>query len=269
MYEKFFELAEVPFKILPDARFLWYSEQHKEAKEKIDFHVQQKDGPVYLSADVGLGKTTIAQRIKDELKANKTKKVVYVFAPHLRSQNQFMRFIAGTEGFDIKTARSFQETLTSFEKYLLEQFEKGVTQVLLIDEAQNLPYDALKTIHHLFNFSTPNQFLIQIALFGQPELQKRIQSFPSLASRMYPAKLRPFARKETEDMMQFRWTVAGGHTLPFDTDALDEVHRLSRGVPRNICKLANEALLHTMVARSKTVTQDFVSSAAKDAFEEA
>ena len=156
MYEKFFGLAEVPFKILPDARFLWYSEQHKEAKEKIDFHIQQKDGPVYLSADVGLGKTTIAQRIKDELKANKTKKVVYVFAPHLRSQNQFMRFIAGTEGFDIKTARSFQETLTNFEMYLLEQFEKGMTQVLLIDEAQNLPYDALKTIHHLFNFSTPS-----------------------------------------------------------------------------------------------------------------
>ena len=86
---------------------------------------------------------------------------------------------------------------------------------------------------------------------------------------MYPAKLRPFARKETEEMMQFRWTVAGGHKLPFEKDALDEVYRLSRGVPRNICKLANEALLHTMVARSKTVTQDFVSSAAKDAFEEA
>src|SRR5215212_3811921 len=114
MYEKFFGLVEVPFKILPDARFLWYSEQHKEAKKKIDFHIQQKDG----------------------LKANKTKKVVYVFAPHLRSQNQFMRFIAGTEGFDIKTARAFQETLTNFEKYLLEQFAKGMTQVLLIDEAQ-------------------------------------------------------------------------------------------------------------------------------------
>lgn len=180
-----------------------------------------------------------------------------------------MRFIAGIEGFDIKTARSFQDTLTNFEKYLLEQFEKGITQVLLIDEAQNLPYDALKTINHLFNFSTPNQFLIQIALFGQPELQKRIQSFKSLASRMSPARLRPFERKETEEMMQFRWTVAGGNKLPFDKDAIDEVYRLSRGVPRDICKLVNESLLHAMVAGSKTVTKDLISSAAKDAFEEA
>lgn len=266
MYEKFFGLAEVPFKILPDTRFLWYSEQHKEAKEKIEYHIQQKDGPVYLSADVGLGKTSIAQRLSDELKADATKKVVYAFASNLKTQNQFMRFVA--DEFDVKTARSFQDSQRNFEEYLIKQYEKGITQVLLIDEAQNLPYDALKTIHHFFNFSTPNQFLIQIALFGQTELQKRIHSYKSLASRMYPVKLRPFERKETEDMMQFRWTVAGGDKLPFDKEAIDEVHRLTRGVPRDICKLANEALLHSMVNGSKTVTKELIVSAAKDAFEE-
>ena len=61
MYAKFFGLSEIPFKITPDPRFLWYSDQHKEAKAKIEYHLYQKDGPVYLSAEVGLGKTSIAQ----------------------------------------------------------------------------------------------------------------------------------------------------------------------------------------------------------------
>jgi len=267
MYKKFFGLVEIPFKILPDSRFLWYSEQHKEAKEKIEFHIQQKDGPVYLSADIGLGKTTIAQRVKEELSTDKTKKVVYLFAPNLRTSNQLIRIIA--DEFNVKTARAEQDTLRNFEEYLVKQYEKGITQVLLIDEAQNLPYQALKTVHHLFNFTTRDEFLIQVALFGQPEFQKRVRRFKSLASRMYPARLRPFERKETEEMMEFRWNVAGGNKLPFEKRAIDEVHRLSRGVPRDICKLANEALLHSMVSKNKTVNKKIIVAAAADAFEEA
>ena len=103
MYSKYFGLSELPFKITPDPRFLWYSDQHKEAKAKIEYHLSQKDGPVYLSADVGLGKTSIAQRLREEFNLDKSKKVVLAFAPNLKTANQFMRFIA--EEFDVKTAR--------------------------------------------------------------------------------------------------------------------------------------------------------------------
>ena len=94
MYAKYFGLSEMPFKIIPDPRFLWYSDQHKEAKAKIEFHIKQKDGPVYLSAEVGLGKTSIAQRLRNEFATDKLKKVVLAFAPNLKTANQFMRFIA-------------------------------------------------------------------------------------------------------------------------------------------------------------------------------
>ncbi|MGB3715756.1 MAG: hypothetical protein WA996_15120 [Candidatus Promineifilaceae bacterium] len=94
MYAKYFALSEIPFKIIPDPRFLWYSDQHKEAKAKIEYHISQKDGPVYLSAEVGLGKTSIAQRLRDEFATHKAKKVVLAFAPNLKTANQFMRFIA-------------------------------------------------------------------------------------------------------------------------------------------------------------------------------
>jgi general secretion pathway protein A len=266
MYTQYFGLSETPFKITPDPRFLWYSDQHKEAKAKIEYHLSQKDGPVYLSAEVGLGKTSIAQRLRDEFAADKSKKVVLAFAPNLKTANSFMRFIA--EEFEVKTARAYADTLKNFERYLIDQYKSGITPVLLVDEAQNLPHDTLKTIHHLFNFTTKSEFLIQIALFGQPELHKRIKRFRSLNSRMYMAKLKPFDLQQTEDMMKFRWIVAGGIKLPFDKQSMEEMHRLTGGIAREICKLANESLLLAMVEKKKFVDKDTVFSAAADAFKD-
>jgi general secretion pathway protein A len=265
MYAQYFGLTETPFKITPDPRFLWYSDQHQEAKAKIEFHLTQKEGPVYLSAEVGLGKTSIAQRLRDEFAADTSKQVVLAFAPNLRTANQFMRFIA--DEFEVPTARSYAETLKHFERFLISQYKAGITPILLIDEAQNLPHDTLKTIHHLFNFTTSNQFLIQMALFGQPELHKRIKRFKSLASRMYVAKLQPFDLEQTEDMLRFRWTVAGGDRLPFNAEAVGEIYRLTGGIARDICKLANETLLRAAVEQRKTITKDSVVAAAADAFE--
>jgi len=265
MYAKHFGLSETPFKITPDPRFLWYSDQHREAKAKIEFHLRQKDGPVYLSAAVGLGKTSIAQRLRDEFAADKTKQVVLAFAPNLKTANQFLRFIA--DEFAVKTARSYADTLKHFERFLIERYKEGLSPILLVDEAQNLPHDTLKTIHHLFNFTTHSEFLIQIALFGQPELHKRIQRFKSLASRMYMARLQPFDLTQTEAMLQFRWTVAGGGKLPFDREAIAELYRLTGGTARDICKLANEALLRTAVEKRKIVDKDTITAAAADAFE--
>ena len=266
MYVKYFGLSELPFKITPDPRFLWYSDQHKEAKAKIEYHLSQKDGPVYLSAEVGLGKTSIAQRLRDEFVSDKSKKVVLAFAPNLKTANQFIRFIA--DEFEVKTARSYAETLKNFERYLFDQYKAGITQILLVDEAQNLPHDTLKTIHHLFNFTTRNEFLIQIALFGQPDLHKRIRRFKSLASRMYMAKLQPFNLSQTAEMMNFRWKVAGGNRLPFQQEAITEIYRLTGGIAREICKLVSEALLHTMVEKRKIVDKDTVLVSASEAFEE-
>ena len=130
MYVRYFGLSETPFKIVPDPRFLWYSDQHKEAKAKIEYHISQKDGPVYLSAQVGLGKTSIAQRLRDEFAGHKSTKVVLAFAPNLKTANQFMRFIA--EAFDVRTARSYADTLKNFERYLIAQYKAGISPVLLV-----------------------------------------------------------------------------------------------------------------------------------------
>ena len=85
---------------------------------------------------------------------------------------------------------------------------------------------------------------------------------------MYMAKLHPFSLIQTHAMMSFRWTVAGGDKLPFEKAAIAEVYRLTGGIAREICKLASESLLRTVVAKRRKVTKDIVVSAATDAFEQ-
>ena len=256
MYEKFFKLKEAPFRVLPDPRFLWYSEQHLEAKAKILHYINSSSGPILLKADVGTGKTTLAKRIHHELQADESKKVVYIFAPKLTSSNAFLRF--AMDEFGVKTERSYAESLKNFSEYLIEQKKAGITPVLLIDEGQNMNRDMLLLIQHLFNFSTDTEFLIQIAIFAQPDIASKLKRLESLKSRLSFAKLTGLDRDGTQKLMEFRWTVSGGEKLPFTSKALDEVYRITGGIPRAIVKLANEALLATAIKQRQAVDKDTV-----------
>ena len=147
MYADYFGLAEIPFRITPDPRYLWYSEQHQEAKDKILHHITQSAGPIYLFAEIGTGKTTIARRIVEELSSDKKKNVVFVFAPKLTTTNAFLRFVM--DEFGVKTERAYGKSLKNFEEFLLEQYQNGLSPVLLVDEAQNMTRDMLLLIQHI------------------------------------------------------------------------------------------------------------------------
>ena len=260
MYTDYFGLAENPFRITPDPRFLWYSDQHLEAKGKILYHITESVGPIYLLAHIGTGKTTLARRIVEELSSDKSKQVVFAFSPKLPTTNSFLRFVM--DEFEVKTNRAYSKSLKNFELFLMDQYEKGVSPVLMIDEAQNMTQDMLLLIQHLFNFSTNTEFLIQIVLFAQPELQPKLDRLSSLKNRMSIARLKPFDLEQTQQMIRFRWTVAGGKAFPFDDDAIDEMFRITQGVPRSIVKLANEALIRTAVQSRQRVDKDVIAAAA-------
>lgn len=264
MYKDFFNLAELPFRITPDPRFLWYSPQHKEVKAKIVHHIQTRKGPVYIFADVGTGKTSIARRIREELAEDKTKQVVFAFAPNLKTSNAFLRFVM--DEFGVKTDRNYAISLKNFEQFLLNRFKNGVSPILLVDEAQNMTLDMLRLIHHLFNFSTNTDFLIQVALFGQNELHDKIARYVSLKSRMAPARLKAFDRAETRQMLEFRWHVAGGGPLPFSDDAIGEIYRLTGGNPRDICKLSDAVLLWSLAHQQRQIDKEGVLAASAEVF---
>jgi general secretion pathway protein A len=259
MYAKHFGLAELPFRITPDPRFLWYSDQHQNAKEKIVYHVTQSVGPIYLLADIGTGKTTLAKRIVEELSTNQRYEVVFAFSPNLKTTNSFLRFVM--DEFGVKTDRSYAKSLKNFEGFLIEQKTKGISPILLIDEAQNMTRDMLLLIQHFFNFSTNTEFLIQIVLFAQLDLQPKLNRLPSLKSRLNLAKLKSLDLRQTKDMMQFRWTVAGGKQLPFDDEAVTEIYKITQGIPRLIVKVAHEALIRSAVSNGHHVDKDTVLEA--------
>jgi general secretion pathway protein A len=262
MYEDHFGLAEIPFRVTPDPRFLWWSDQHKEAKEKIMYHITQSVAPIYLIADIGTGKSTLARRIADELSLDKSKLVTYVFAPNLKTTNSFLRFVM--DEFGVPTDRSYQRSLKNFENFLIEKHEQGVSPVLLVDEAQNMSRDMLILIQHLFNFSTDTKFLVQMALFAQPELQKKLNRLQSLKSRLSVARLRPFETvDDVKAMMMSRWRTAGGSEkrFPFSDNSIAEIFRVTTGVPRIIVKLSNEALIKAAVDGVGKIEPNIIAAA--------
>src|SRR5688572_24185783 len=160
---EYFGLNEQPFRLGPDPRYLFYSGQVKEAIAKCEYMARDRVGPIYMYGPIGSGKTSILRRITERLSTDKRYTVAYVIAANVRRPNTFLKVIM--EAFDVQTARSYDTNLKLFEAFLVDQYQKGITPVLLLDEAQNANRDALKLIHYLLNFetATTKQFEMDVA----------------------------------------------------------------------------------------------------------
>jgi general secretion pathway protein A len=247
----YFGLNEPPFRIGPDPRFLYFSEQVKEALAKCEYMAKERIGPIYIYGPIGSGKTSILRRLDDLLQTDKRHQVAYLIAPNLKTSNAFLRSIM--EGFGVKTERAYDQSLRNFENFLTESFQAGQVPVLLIDEAQNLNRDTLKLVHNLLNFETDTTKLLQVILVGQEELAQKILRYPELASRMFPIAINAMSADELKKMVEFRWMVAGGKGSPFDTtdpETFKLLYAYSKGLPRDAVKVCDE-LLRDLVARNK------------------
>src|SRR5688572_28567462 len=151
-YEAYFGLKERPFRISPDPRFLFLAPQHREVLSKCQYMITNKVGPVYVYGPIGSGKTSIARRIYQELEVDETYNVVMLSSPKLRSANAFLRTVMSE--FGVKTERSYDRSLNNFSAFLIEQFEKGQTPVLLVDEAHDVGKPILELIKFLLNYET-------------------------------------------------------------------------------------------------------------------
>lgn len=261
-----FGLAEEPFTVLSDPRFLWYSDQHLEAKEKIVYYLVNGLGPVYLVSKFGTGKSSVAKRIFQEMAMNENNLVAFTsIPPYIKTPNSFLTYIMGE--FEAPLGRSYIKSLQNFQDFLAQKKKDGVSPILLIDEAENLSkkhsLPVLELIQHLINFSTMNEYLIRIAIFTQPKLQENLDRIPSLVSRLSLVELPPLNRAQTEEMLKFRWIVAGGNekTFPFEKDAIDEIYKNTKGIPRSIVKLAGLSLVKTHADDKNIVSKSHVVSA--------
>jgi len=130
-------------------------------------------------------------------------------------------------------------------------------------KSQLLKPDMLELVRFLLNFETNTQKLLQIVLFGQNELATNLESKKELKSRMYRSALASLNRSDMENMIQFRFQIAGGEKHPFTPDGLDELYKFTLGLPREICKVTDMALLRAMVNDMHEVNADIVRQTAE------
>ena len=169
MYLSHYGLAEAPFNITPDPRFLFFSDQHREAFDHLYFGIRERKGFIQITGEVGAGKTTLCRALLAQL--GPTYHTALILNPVLTG-SQLLRAVL-TE-FDVRAQRDRGIMLEQLNEFLLERHREGHDVVLLIDEAQDLSDELLEQLRLLSNFETDDRKLLQIVLVGQPELRDKL-----------------------------------------------------------------------------------------------
>lgn len=249
MYTEYFGLKEKPFTISPDPRYLYMSEQHREALAHLLYGISSDGCLVLLTGGVGTGKTTVCRSLLEQLPENT--EAAFIVNPKL-SVHELLETICEELGITFqkreKTVKTFIDAITN---HLLRSHAIGRTTILIIDEAQNLDMDVLEQLRLLTNLETNTDKLLKIILIGQPELQKKLKS-PKVAqiSQRITSKyhIQPLNENDVYGFIRHRLIIAGGGRMQFfSQNALKLAYRMSKGVPRMINMLCDRALLGAYV----------------------
>jgi general secretion pathway protein A len=264
MYTSFYGLSEKPFSLTPDPRYLFLSAPHREALAHVLYGIEQGEGFIAITGEVGTGKTTLCRTLLQRLE--KDTEIAFLFNPTL-SGKALVRAISQEFGLDTR-GKTRSDLTDQLYEFLLETNRKGRRVLLIIDEAQNLEANTLEEIRLFSNLETTTSKLLQILLFGQPELDEKLESHELRQLRQRISvrwKLRPMTLEETLEYVRHRLAVASGSDREIFTErALREVQRRSRGIPRLINLLCDRALLSGFAAGCAQIGHAEVSAAAKE-----
>ena len=253
MYNAFFGFRENPFNLSPDPAFLYRSPQHEEALANLIYGVHSRKGFIVLTGEVGTGKTTMLECLRDYLDAQFVE-FAFIFNSRI-SVDQFFEMIA----YDLDlhcSAKSKTEVLFKLNELLVQQAQEGRTTVLVVDEAHNLDWDVLEEIRLLGNLENPRLGkLLQIILAGQPELDRKLDA-PNLRQLkqriVLRCSLRPFRAQETIEYINSRLEKAGmAEQTVIPHELMLEVHTRSQGIPRLINALCDNLLLTAFAEGSR------------------
>ena len=268
MYTSFFGLSEKPFAITPDPRYLYLSERHAEALAHLLYGINESGGFIQLTGEVGTGKTTVVRTLLSRVPHHAD--VAVILNPRV-SPVEFLQTICEELGIEIAAADrdSVKQMVDALNRRLLNAHAEGRRIIVLVDEAQNLTIEVLEQVRLLTNLETPTQKLLQIILIGQPELRDLLDrnELRQLAQRITGRyHLEPLSREETKGYVRHRLKVAGSNEEIFTSSALDEVHRLSSGIPRVINVACDRALLGAYTQETRKITAALVRRAAGEVY---
>ena len=265
MYNAFFGFNQNPFNMSPDPSFLFRSMQHEEALANLIYGVQSRKGFIALTGEVGTGKTTMLECLRDFLNAQQVS-FASLFNSRLTTE-QFFEMLA--YDLDLRCNRlSKTEVLLSLNNMLLERSGAGRTTVLIVDEAHNLEWDVLEEIRLLGNLENRRGKLLQIILAGQPELDRKLEApeFRQLKQRIaLRCALRGFTVLETVAYINSRMARAGlKDQTVISSQIVQEIHFRSQGIPRIINAICDNLLLTAFAMESRTVTMEMLDEVTTD-----
>ena len=266
MYEAYFGLTDIPFRLTPDPRYLYLSPKHAEALAHLRAGLVEPGGFVCITGDIGTGKTTLLRAFLADLGPNVA--TAYVFNPAL-SAAELLRRITRELGVTVTSDGGTDDVMDALNAHLLAERRTGRLSIVVIDEAQAVPIDVLEQLRLLSNLETSTEKLLKLVLVGQPQLAAVLVD-PALAQLNQRITLRwhlgPLTYAETVAYVRHRLGVASGGkaTRVFTRSALVLVHSLSKGVPRLVNMIAHRALLVAYVRRRRRVSASAVLAAYRE-----
>jgi len=227
--------------------------------------VQSMKGLAVLVGDIGAGKTTLARRMLDNLPEDEYEAALLVIIHSGITANWLLRRIALQLGVE-SPAEEKLALLSQLYQRLVRIYEQGKKAVVLIDEAQMLATrEIMEEFRGLLNLEVPERKLISFVFFGLPEIEDNLRLDPPLSQRVaLRYRLEPLTGDATEAYLKHRLKLAGAPRVPFTPEAVAAVHRFSRGTPRLINTLCDNALFEGFVARQADVDGALVERVARD-----
>jgi general secretion pathway protein A len=259
MYRRFYGLRERPFEITPDPRFVYLSENHKEALAHLRYAVREGKGFTVITGDAGTGKTTLVHMLLRKLEDNI--RTSYIFNPIL-DRADFLNYICDDLGVNSAGMTSRGQTLTALHNFLLGCFTRNEKVFLIIDEAQSLAAALLQEVRLLTNLETARHKLLHVILLGQLELDEILNQprFRPLKQRINVRyRMQPLKLKETREYILYRLKRAGAENLSlFDNAAIKEIYRYSTGIPRLINIVCDNALFAGFSLEERRITKSII-----------
>ena len=263
MYEKFYNLKEKPFQIVPNPSYLYMSSVHENAVTYLEYGLMENVGFILLTGEVGTGKTTLVRHIVDQFESQKD--IAVIFNTNVSADELICLIL---QSCDLEPEQgSKTKNIDILFQFLIQKYAQNRPVLLIIDEAQNLSDEAIEEVRMLSNLQSDDQSLIQIMLVGQPELKDRLlkPGHGAFAQRIaVNFFLSGLTEKETESYILHRLNKAGGTPDIFSPEAIEMIFQASRGIPRTINLLCDTALVYGFGYEFKTIDAPVIEQVIKD-----
>lgn len=264
LYVEYFGFSERPFTLLPDPDFLFWSRAHRRAFSVLEYGVITKAPITVVTGEVGVGKTTLIQKLLQSLDDDIT---LGLISNAQGGRGELLQWVLNALSIEADLTGAYVSMFQQLQDFVIEEYSAGRRVILLIDEAQNLSSEGLEELRMLTNINSNKDELLQLILVGQPELRQMIlrpelRQFAQRVTATY--HIGALDRPGVGGYIQHRLTHVGGSGNEFTSEALDLILDHTRGIPRLVNKLCDFAMVYAATEERHVVDAAIIEEVLED-----